>query len=314
MFLRQVSVSACSSSANLGPGFDVLGVALKALQDKVTIEQTEKPGISIMVRGIDADRVPSSPMQNTAGLVALEVLHSLNVDFGLKMVIHKGVPVGSGLGSSAASAAATALALNSLFDLKLSSNKLVELASHGERASAGVAHKDNVSSSLLGGITIVRSQDPVEVISLKPPPNLIFSVVIPDVHYSTKEARTVIPRKIPLEHYVRNIGCLSGIIAGIFLKDVKMMGQSIQDCIIEPSRKHLIPGYDIVKKNALKAGASGIAISGAGPSMIAVVDKKKSDPYQVVSAMQEPFEERGIKSKGFVSEVGGPAKIVKRIR
>ena len=264
--VSKVSVKAPSSTANLGPGFDVFGLALDAFYDEIILSKIKK-GISI----ITEDNIPVDPENNTAGLVVKNMIKKFRIKEGVEIKINKGVPAGYGMGSSAASAAAAAVAFDRLFNLKLDGNSLVEFAGSGEKASAGSVHYDNVAASVLGGFVIVKT-NPLEVIRAEPPTNLRLCVAVPKLKVpkkKTKVSRGVIPKKIKLVDSVENLSNASGIVAGFMKKDVDLIGNSIKDVIVEPARQHLIPGFARVKQNALKAGAFGVTISGAGPSVIA---------------------------------------------
>ena len=264
--VSRVSVKAPSSTANLGPGFDVFGLALDAFYDEVILTKTKK-GISIVTE----DNIPINPESNTAGLVVKNMIKKFKIKTGMEIKINKGVPPGYGMGSSAASAAAAAVAFDRLFNLKLDGNSLVEFAGSGERASAGSVHYDNVAASVLGGFVIVKT-NPLKIIRVEPPANLRLCVAVPKLKVpkkKTKVSRGVIPKKIKLTESVQNLSNASGIVAGFMKKDVDLIGNSIKDVIVEPARQHLIPGFSRVKQNALRAGALGVTISGAGPSVIA---------------------------------------------
>lgn len=283
--MRSVTAKAPSSTANLGPGFDVFGLALDAFYDTITLTK-QKSGITI----ITDDSIPVSPTKNTAGLVVQYMQKKFKTKDGVQIKIRKGVPAGFGMGSSAASAAATAIAFDKLFGLKLNGNTLVECAGVGERASAGSIHYDNVSASVLGGFVIVRTK-PLDVIKILPPSDLRLVVAVPKMTVPAKKtevSRSVVPKQVPLSDSVTNLSNAAAIVAGFVQKDSELIGRSIQDVIVEPARAHLIPGFASVKKNALKAGALGVTISGAGPSMISFATKK-SNLNKIASAMKNGF-------------------------
>ena len=194
------------------------------------------------------------------------------------------------MGSSAASAAATAVAFDKLFQLKLDGNSLVEYAGSGEKASAGSVHYDNVAASVLGGFVIVKT-NPLQVIRIDPPTNLRMCVAVPKLDVpkkKTKVSRGVIPKKVKLTDSIFNLSNASTIVAGFMKKDTELIGNSIKDVIVEPARKHMIPGFDKIKENALKAGALGVTISGAGPSVIAF-SKSSADLKKISQAMARGF-------------------------
>lgn len=303
---NQIRVIAPATTANLGPGFDVFGLALNLPYDTVTLTTISK-GIKIQVAGIAAETIPIMPKKNTAGIVASYMLKQFKLETGIAIQIDKGIAPGMGLGSSGASAAAVAFGLNRLFNLNLSNKELVQLAAQGEIASAGYPHADNVSAAIYGDFIIVRSYNPLEVISLKAPENLEVCVAYPHIvtpAHKTEKARSVVPKQVSIEKLVRNVGSAAALASGFCKKDVDLIGASMSDAIIEPERAALIPGYQQVKMNAMKAGACGVAISGAGPSMIAIINRRKADAIKVAEAMKNAFESVGFTATAFATSVG----------
>jgi len=292
--VTNVKVRAPSSTANLGPGFDVFGLALDAFYDEITLSKTSKSITTNRpwhgVRILTMDDVPKDPQQNTAGLVVKAMKQKFKIKSGIEIRIKKGVPAGFGMGSSAASAAAAALAFNKLFNLKLDSNTLIKCAGIGEKASAGTIHYDNVAASLLGGFVVVKTK-PFEVIRLEPPKDLVLCIAIPQLKVpkkKTKISRAVIPKTVKLSDLTMNLSNAANIVSGFLIKDTDLIGRSIQDVIVEPARKHLIPGFSKVKSNALSAGALGVTISGAGPSVIAFC-KKSQNLKKIGKSMEKGF-------------------------
>jgi homoserine kinase len=280
-----VTARAPSSTANLGPGFDVFGLALDAFFDEITLTK-KKDGITI----ITSDKIPTSPQKNTAGLVIQYMKKRFKIKSGIQIKIKKGVPAGFGMGSSAASAAAAAVAFDKLFRLGLDSNTLVECAGIGEKASAGSIHYDNVSASVLGGFVIVKTR-PLDVIKIEPPSDLRLCIAVPKIAVPPKKtavSRSVVPKQVKLSDSVFNLSNAASIVAGFASKDSDLIGHSIIDVIVEPAREHLIPGFAKVKNNALRAGALGVTISGAGPSVIAFATKK-SKLKKITMAMKAGF-------------------------
>ena len=293
--VTSVKVRAPSSTANLGPGFDVFGLALDAFYDEITLSKTNKSITTNRpwhgVRILTTDDVPKDPQQNTAGLVVKAMKQKFKIKSGIEIRIKKGVPAGFGMGSSAASAAAAALAFNKLFNLKLDSNTLIKCAGIGEKASAGTIHYDNVAASLLGGFVVVKTK-PFEVVRLEPPKNLVLCLAVPQLKVpkkKTKISRAVIPKTVKLSDLTINLSNAANIVSGFLTKDSDLIGRSIQDVIVEPARKHLIPGFSKVKNNALNAGALGVTISGAGPSVIAFC-KKSQNLKKIGKSMEKGFD------------------------
>ena len=283
--MKTVKVSAPSSTANLGPGFDVFGLALDAFFDQITLTK-KNSGLSI----ITSDNIPINVNQNTAGIVVKAMQKKFKIKSGVELKIKKGVPAGFGMGSSAASAAAAALAFNKLFNLKLDNKTLVKFAGMGEKGSAGTIHYDNVAASLLGGFVVVKTK-PFDVIKLDPPKDLVLCVAIPKIKVpakKTKMSRSVIPKTVKLSDLTANLSNAAAIVSGFLIKDTDLIGRSIQDVIVEPARKQLIPGFSKVKSNALKAGALGVTISGAGPSVISF-SKKSHNLKKIGKSMKDGF-------------------------
>lgn len=282
----KITVVAPSSTANLGPGFDVFGLAVNAFYDEITLTKIKEKKVCIVTE----DNIPTNPDKNTAGLVVKNMIKKFKTKDGIEIKIKKNVPAGYGMGSSAASAAAAAVAFDKLYGLKLNDNLLVEFAGIGEKASAGSIHYDNVAASVLGGFVIVKT-NPLDVIKINPPTNLRMCIAVPKLKVpkkKTKVSRGVIPKKISLKDSITNLSNATAIVAGFMNKDSKLIGRSIKDVIVEPARQHMIPGFKNVKENALKAGALGVTISGAGPSVIAF-SEKTGDLKKISLAMKRGF-------------------------
>ncbi|MGY5149517.1 MAG: homoserine kinase [Candidatus Nitrosopumilus sp. bin_68KS] len=306
--MQSISVKAPSSTANLGPGFDVFGLAIDAFYDEITLTKT-KSGITIST----ADNIPTNPENNTAGLVVKNMKNKFKIKSGIEIKIKKGVPAGFGMGSSAASAAATAIAFDKLFALKLDGNTLVEYAGSGEKASAGTIHYDNVAASVLGGFVIVKT-NPLDVIRIDPPNNLRMCIAVPKLvvpKKKTKVSREVIPSRVKFTDSVLNISNAAAIVAGFMKKDPKLIGISTKDVIVEPARQHMIPGYAKVKQNALKAGALGVTISGAGPSIIAF-SEKSANLQKISLAMSKGFTSANIKCQTIICKPSKGAIVKKK--
>ncbi|MEP0824477.1 MAG: homoserine kinase [Nitrososphaera sp.] len=309
MAVKSVSAVAPCSTANLGPGYDVFGLALDALKDKVRITRKHDMNGTITIKSSD-QAIPSEAEFNSAGLVIRSMMRDFDIRDSIEVQVTKKVPAGYGVGSSAASAAAAAVAFNALYKLKIDKNRLVEYAAEGEIASAGAKHYDNVSASVLGGFVIGNRG---KFIRIEPPKDLFLVVAIPlSMHVPEKKtevARSVLPKEVPLKSVVHNVSGASTIVAGFALKDVEMIARGIDDIIVEPARKHLIPGYDAVKQNGISAGALAVTISGAGPSMIAFLKTRKK-ASKVARAMAKGFLEAGVRSKTFACRPSSGARVV----
>ena len=308
--VKSVTVRAPCSTANLVPGFDVFGLALDAFYDEVTVTKKGK-GITI----VSSDDIPLKPEQNTAGLVAKEIIKKEKLRGGIEIKIKKGVPAGFGMGSSAASAAACAVGINKLYNLKLSQNKLVSYAGIGEKASAGSIHYDNVAASILGGFVIV-SLNPINIVKIEAPKDLALCIGVPKIKVpkkKTKVSRAVIPKTIKLSDSITNLSNAANIVAGFLNKDSTLIGKSVKDVIVEPARKHMIPGFDAVKKNALRVGALGVTISGAGPSVIAF-GTKKQNLKKIGEAIKKGFKSAKVDCEIVICKPSNGPKIVKVIK
>lgn len=295
--VSSVRIRSPSSTANLGPGFDVFGLAVDAFFDEITISKISENKIRI----VTSDSIPINPIKNTAGLVGLSMKKKFKIKGGIEIKVKKGIPAGFGMGSSAASAAATAVGINKLFKLKLDENSLVENAGEGEKASAGSVHYDNVAASVLGGFVIVRT-NPLRVIKINPPKDLRMCIAVPKLKVppkKTKVSRSVIPKKVDFFQTIENISNASAIVAGFAKNDSLLIGNSIKDVIVEPVRQKMIPGFSSVKKNALRAGAFGVTISGAGPSIIAF-SKTSANLKKICGAMTKGFLDSKIKSETII--------------
>ncbi len=310
--VRVIAQAACSS-ANLGAGFDVFGLALAKYHDRVRVQLSKRHRISLRVHGPYATNISTNPAYNAAGPPARILLEKSGWSKGLEIIVEKNVPQGLGLGSSGATAAACTKAIDHLFQLNLPSEELVRVASLGEKAAAGTAHKDNVAASLLGGFVIVYD-NPSKVISFKPPTSLSCIIATPKImtrQGKTRHARKLVPKTVEVRKAVLNIGRASAITAGFALGDIEMIGSGMQDEIAEPARQNLMPGYPSVKQAALRAGAAGVSISGAGPSIIALVDRKRHNPSNVAKAMKRAFSSNLIQSTVFTTKPADVARILR---
>ena len=277
-----IKVFAPATVANVGPGFDVLGFAVSEPGDFVEIRKSAQPGVQITEISGDKGILPKEPEKNTAGVAALEVLRLLkekkviDTDVGVEIKLHKNMPLGSGLGSSGASAIAAAYAVNILFGNKFEKKDLVYACMLGEKLACGAAHADNVAPGMLGGFVLIRSYEPLEIIKLETPEDLVAVIATPEYELKTSVARAAVSKTVPLKDAINNWANTAAIVAALYKNDIKLLGRAIDDRIVEPARAPLIPGFYDVKKAALGAGAFGCSISGAGPSIFSVTDNLAS--------------------------------------
>lgn len=265
---RCVEVFAPATVANLGAGFDILGLALAEPFDVVRAERTDTPGVVIDSITGDDGRLPLDPSKNTAGIAAAYVLEQLMIHSeGVRLTIHKGLPLESGLGSSAASAVGAAVAVNALFGSPLQRHELLPACIEGEAAVSG-RHADNVAPALLGGIVLITGLKPDEVYRLPAPVDMVLAMVTPAVSVPTAEARAVLPKEIPLSLYIQQSAAVALLVSAIHSGNIPLMGQAMErDLIVEPAREHLMPGLREIRAAARQAGALATIISGAGPTL-----------------------------------------------
>ena len=308
-----VTVEAFCSTANLGAGFDVFGLALSKYADRVRVKTAHANVVRIRVLGPYDRELPRSANKNSAGPPARALLDRSGLNMGVEITIEKNIPPGLGLGSSGATAAACTKAMNHLLKLDLSNDELVRIASLGEAAASGSAHTDNVAASLLGGFVIAYGK-PVRTVSVKPPAKLSVVVVSPKTRTpknKTGLSRKLVPRKIETVNAVLNVGRASAIALGFARGDIDLIGSGMEDAIAEPHRESLVPGYRAVKMAALAAHASGVAMSGAGPSVAAFVDKTKHDLKRIGRVMVKEFSKNNIESTFFVTGPAGGARVIR---
>ena len=306
-FDEEVTVRAPCSTSNLGPGFDVCGLALDAMYDVVTITPIESKEVIIEIEGEGADTIPTEPTKNTVGTAALQFMRKYPV-CGYKIRLAKGIPPISGLGSSGASAAATTVAIDHLLGTNLTTNELIDIARKSELAAW---HADNVAPAICGGFVIIRSYQPLDVLTFPPPEGIEFALAFPEHKVTTEQARAVVPQSVELPKVVHNLGAICAVVAGLLLSDPAILGAGLnEDQIVEPHRGVLFPGYFEAKAAALAAGAFGVNLSGAGPTVIAVCDPNCANASEVAKAMGEVFEAEGLRCRELVARPTTGAVVV----
>lgn len=270
---RSAKAYAPASVANVSCGFDVLAFAINGPGDIVEVSLKDEPGVVITDIEGDGGKLPKEPaIENTAGRAMFAMLDDLGLQdkTGISVRIKKMMPLGSGMGSSAASAVAAVVALHELLQTNYSKEDLLPFALEGELAASGSPHADNVSASLLGGFTLVRSQSPLDIVKLHVPNNLIAAVFHPNISINTKNTRLILRKSVQMSQAIKQWGNVGGLIAGLYTEDYDLISRSMEDHIVEPARSILIPGFDEMKETALNLGALGFSISGAGPSVFAL--------------------------------------------
>ena len=300
----EITAFAPASVANLGPGLDVLGLALATPGDRVTARRAEGTGVTIAKVTGDGGVLSLDPAKNTAGIAAAATLAKAGIETGVSLTLDKGMPIGSGLGSSAASAAAAAYAVNLLIGSPLRKIELVGPCLTAEAAVSG-RHADNVAAALLGGLILVRSIDPLDLVRLPVPDGLVVAVVTPMMELSTRAARAALPKDVPLEALVRNTAHVAAFVSACYSGDLGLLGRSLTDAVATPARTPLIPGCADVIEAALDAGALGSSISGAGPSIFALCRSPRS-AAEVAAAMVEAFGKNGLAAHAITSPADCP--------
>ena len=297
--LNSVSVASPATVANLVCGFDILGLALNEPYDTMTIAYKEEPGLAI--RNVDNFGLPEDPLKNVAGVALLSLMDALEFPIGLEMTIEKHIKPGSGIGSSAASAAGSVAAANILLGNKFSKNELIQFAMNGEKLASGVKHADNIAPCLLGGITLIKSILPLDIVALSSPP-LYVTIVHPQIEVKTSDARQILRKQVLLKDAIKQWGNIAGLVAGFLQSDYGLIGRSLEDFIIEPVRSILIPGFDEVKKQCKAAGALGGGISGSGPSIF-MLSTSHTIAKDVEKEMNTIYNRIGIDHSTYVTTI-----------
>ncbi len=298
-----------ASVANVATGFDILGFAVDALGDRITVRRSDTPGVRITgASGVVTD-VPHEPARNTAGRALLALNVAVKPAFGFDMHIEKGIPLGSGLGGSAASAVGAVVAANALLDAPLPKIELLKFAMQGEAVASGSIHADNISPSLFGGLVLTVGVDDPRVKQIPVPEGIRAVIVHPHMFLSTKKARAILKGEVGMSDFVWQTANLAGFIAGCFTNDLDLIREGLNDVVIEPQRRKLIPGATAVRDAAMAAGAIGCSISGAGPSLFAWATTTTAEAVR--RAMVDAFARNGIEVDDWVVTLDSPgARVV----
>jgi homoserine kinase len=299
---RSVLAKAPATVANVSCGFDVLGFALFEPADEVRIARTSQPGIRMEAITGDDGRLPLDAGKNTCSVAVDCFLKAIGASESLAITLQKKLPLGSGMGSSAASAVAALMAVNHMFGNPLTRAALLPFAMEAERIACGSAHADNVAPALLGGFTLIRSYKPLDVVSIPTPPGLFCLLVHPHIEVKTSDARSVLRNVIPLEAAITQSGNIAGLIAGLMKPDLELVSRSLHDVIAEPVRSLLIPGFEDVKKAVIEAGALGCGISGSGPTLFALCEDERT-AWRASEEAAKAFNRHGLSSDVFVSQI-----------
>ena len=298
--MNEIKIFCPATIANLSCGFDVLGLCLETAGDEMIIRKSDIKGVRI-TKVVGAD-LPLETEKNVAGIAALAMLEAIETEFGFEIEIYKNIKAGSGIGSSAASSAGAVFGINELLGRPFTRKELVSFAMQGEKLASGNAHADNVAPCLLGGFTLVRSSNPLDIIKIESPSELYATVVHPQIELKTSDARSVLKQTVSLKSAITQWGNVGGLIAGLYTKDYDLIGRSLHDEIVEPLRSVLIPGFDLIKKTAYENGALGSGISGSGPSIFAL-SKGKETADKIAKAMSDVYDAMNLPYEIHVSKV-----------
>ena len=298
--MNEIKIFCPATIANISCGFDVLGLCLETVGDEMIIRKSDVQGIKI--KKIVGEDLPLETSKNVAGVAALALLDAIDYKFGFEIEIYKNIKPGSGIGSSAASAAGAVFGINELLGKPFNRKELVEFAMKGEAIASGSEHADNVAPAILGGITLVRSSAPLDIIKIESPSELFATVIHPQIELKTSEMRAVLQPMIPLKSAILQWGNLGGLIAGFYTSDYELIGRSLHDEIVEPLRGPFIPKFDVIKKTALENGALGSGISGSGPSIFAL-SKGIETANRIAKAMFVIYEDMNMPFEIHVSKV-----------
>ena len=286
-----IRIFAPATVANVSCAFDILGFALDNVGDEMTFTKTNEPSIKITLP--ENSHLPTEPLKNVAGVVAIEMLKKAKADFGVHIHIDKRIKPGSGIGSSAASSAGAAYGVNKLLGEPFNQSELVKFSMLGEALASGIPHADNVAPAIFGGFALVRSYSPLEVIKVNTPDELYCTVIHPQIEVKTEKSRKILKKGILLKDAVEQWGNIAGLISGLYTNNYDLIGRSLQDKIVEPVRSILIPLFYDVKTAFMQAGALGGGISGSGPSIFAL-SRGKQTSLKVAEAMKNTYAKTNI--------------------
>jgi homoserine kinase len=297
--VKSITVKAPATVANLVCGFDVLGMCLQEPYDTMEVKLLNEK--KVIITSADGYQLPKDPQQNTAGAPLIEMINSLPDAVGFEVIIHKNIKPGSGVGSSAASAAGAVVAANHLLNNIFSKEDLVRFAMFGEKVASGVKHADNIAPCIYGGITLIRSIFPLDIVTI-PPPDLFVTLVHPQIEVKTADARQILRKEVLLKDAIKQWGNIAGLVAGFMKEDFDLIGRSLEDVIIEPVRSILIPGFNEVKSQCKEAGALGGGISGSGPSIF-MLSKDKITASVLEQIMQNIYNRIGLSYHTYVTTI-----------
>ena len=297
--METIKIKSPGTVANLVCGFDILGLALNEPADGMELSLLDKPEVIIYNR--DNYNLPTDPVKNVAGVVLLSIMEKTGGNIGFSLTIEKHIMPGSGIGSSAASAAGAAVAANHLLGNIFSNDELVQFAMNGEKLASGVKHADNIAPCIYGGVTLIRSIHPLDIVSI-PAPDMFVTVVHPQIEVRTADARQILKQQVLLKDAIKQWGNIAGLVTGLMKEDYELIGRSLEDVIIEPVRSILIPGFDELKSKCKEAGALGGGISGSGPSVF-MLSKNETIARAVESVMKDVYNRIGVQYNTYVTTI-----------
>lgn len=298
--MNEIKIFCPATIANISCGFDVLGLCLETIGDEMIVRKSEQKGIKITK--IDGAELPLETSKNVAGVAALALLEAIDCEFGFEIEIYKKIKAGSGIGSSAASSAGAVFGINEILGRPFSKRELVEFAMKGESIASGSEHADNVTPAIFGGITLIRSTIPLDIIKIESPSDLYATVIHPQIELKTSEMRAILKPMIPLKSAIVQWGNLGGLIAGFYTSDYELIGRSLHDEIVEPLRGQFIPNFNEIKKIATDNGALGSGISGSGPSIFSL-SKGLETAKKIALAVNSFYKDKNLPFEIHVSKV-----------
>ncbi|MDA8731528.1 homoserine kinase [Flavobacteriaceae bacterium] len=298
--MKEIKIFTPATVANISCGFDILGLCLDTVGDEMIVREVSEKGIKITK--VTGQNLPLETHRNVAGVAGLALLEKVDASVGYEIEIYKKIKPGSGIGSSAASAAGAVFAINELLGKPFSKQELIYFAMQGEKLASGTEHADNVSPVILGGFTLVRSYEPLDILKIKSPNDLYATIIHPQIEVKTSDSRAVLKNQVSLKKLVTQMGNFGGLISGLYTNDYDLIGRSLHDEIIEPNRLVLIPEFDKVKKGVIQVGALGAGISGSGPSIFAL-SRGEETAELVGKTMAKIYNNTGIDYDIHVSKI-----------
>ena len=295
-----IKIFSPATVANVSCGYDVLGFCLDGIGDEMVIRKTEQKGIRITK--IEGYNLPFETKLNVAGVAALAIYNDAKPNCGFEIEIYKKIKPGSGIGSSSASASGAVFAMNELLGKPYNKTQLSAFAMKGEAVASGSEHADNIAPGIFGGFTLIKSNQPLKILELPTPTYLFATVIHPQIEVKTAEARKILPKNIPLKDAITQWSNVGSLVHALHTNDYNLLGESLQDVIVEPYRSQLIPHFNTIKTESLKAGALGVGISGSGPSIFAL-SKGKENAEAVAKTMKNVYSKTNINFNVYVSKI-----------